>query len=108
MRDALGRSRGAIWSGVAVALVWAGAACAQNFPTKPVRYVIPFAAGTGNDIVGRLLTDRLSRLWGQNVIVDNRGGASGTIGAAFVAKSAPDGYTLLHCNIAPNAISLSR
>ena len=80
---------------------------AQDFPVKPVRYVIPFPAGTSNDIVGRLLTDRLTRLWGQQVIVDNRGGASGSIGAAFVAKSPPDGYTLLHCNIAPNAISLS-
>ena len=60
-----------------------------------------------NDIVGRLLTDHLTKLWGQQVIVDNRVGASGTIGAAFVAKSAPDGYTLLHCNIAPNAISPS-
>ncbi len=79
----------------------------QNYPVKPVRYVIPFPAGTGNDIVGRLLTDRLTRLWGQQVIVDNRAGASGVIGAAFVAKAPPDGYTLLHCNIAPNAISPS-
>ena len=79
----------------------------QNFPVKPVRYVVPFAAGTGNDIVGRLITDRLTRMWGQQVIVDNRGGASGVIGAAFVAKAPPDGYTLLHCNIAPNAIALS-
>jgi len=79
----------------------------QNYPVKPVRYVIPFAAGTGNDIVGRLLTNELTRIWGQPVIVDNRAGASGSIGAAFVAKSPPDGYTLLHCNIAPNAISLS-
>lgn len=80
---------------------------AQNFPVKPVRYVVPFAAGTGNDIVGRLIADRLTRMWGQQVVVDNRGGASGTIGAAFVAKSPPDGYTLLHCNIAPNGISIS-
>ncbi|HYC45987.1 MAG TPA: tripartite tricarboxylate transporter substrate binding protein [Burkholderiales bacterium] len=80
---------------------------AQTYPTKPVRYVVPFPAGTGNDIVGRLIAERLTRLWGQQVIVDNRGGASGSIGAAFVAKAAPDGYTLLHCNIAPNAISLS-
>jgi tripartite-type tricarboxylate transporter receptor subunit TctC len=58
-------------------------------------------------MVGRLLADRLTKLWGQQVIVDNRVGASGTIGAALVAKSPPDGYTLLHCNIAPNAISPS-
>ena len=79
----------------------------QPYPVKPVRYVIPFPAGTGNDIVGRLLTDRLTRLWGQQVIVDNRVGASGTIGVAYAVKSPPDGYTLLHCNIAPNAISPS-
>jgi len=91
----------------AAAGICGAASWAQNFPVKPVRYVIPFAAGTGNDIVGRLITDRLTHLWGQQVIVDNRGGASGSIGAAFVAKSPPDGYTLLHCNIAPNAISLS-
>jgi tripartite-type tricarboxylate transporter receptor subunit TctC len=58
-------------------------------------------------MVGRLVTDQLSKMWKQQVIVDNRGGASGTIGAAMVAKAPPDGYTLLHCNIAPNAISLS-
>ena len=90
-----------------LSLLCATASWSQNFPTKPVRYVIPFPAGSSNDIVGRLLTDRLTRMWGQQVIVDNRVGASGTIGAAFVAKAAPDGYTLLHCNIAPNAISLS-
>jgi tripartite-type tricarboxylate transporter receptor subunit TctC len=90
--------------------VWAQTASpgsGQAYPVKPVRYVIPFPAGTGNDIVGRLITDRLTKMWGQQVIVDNRVGASGTIGAAFAAKSTPDGYTLLHCNIAPNAISLS-
>jgi tripartite-type tricarboxylate transporter receptor subunit TctC len=91
----------------AAAWMCAAASWAQNFPVKPVRYVVPFPAGTSNDIVGRLLTDQLTRLWGQQVIVENRAGASGTIGAAFVAKSPPDGYTLLHCNIAPNAISLS-
>ncbi|MCC6532363.1 MAG: tripartite tricarboxylate transporter substrate binding protein [Burkholderiales bacterium] len=83
------------------------ASWSQSYPAKPVRYVIPFPAGTGNDIVGRLITEYLSRLWGQQIIVDNRGGASGSIGAAFVAKAPADGYTLLHCNIAPNAISLS-
>jgi tripartite-type tricarboxylate transporter receptor subunit TctC len=91
----------------AAACLCASGSWAQNYPVKPVRYVIPFPAGTGNDIVGRLLTDRLTRLWGQQVIVDNRAGASGAIGAAFVAKAPPDGYTLLHCNIAPNAIAPS-
>ncbi len=79
----------------------------QNFPNKPVRYVVPFPAGTSNDMVGRLLADQLTKMWKQQVIVDNRVGASGTIGANYVAKSPPDGYTLLHCNIAPNAISPS-
>ena len=115
MRGANSISRGLTYT-VAVA-VWVCAATAwaqtpstgsgQAYPIKPVRYVIPFPAGTSNDIVGRLLADRLTRMWGQQVVVDNRAGASGTIGAAFVAKSPPDGYTLLHCNIAPNAISLS-
>src|SRR5687768_4822414 len=90
-----------------LSLFCATASWSQNFPNKPVRYVVPFPAGTSNDIVGRLLADQLTKMWKQQVIVDNRVGASGTIGAAFVAKAAPDGYTLLHCNIAPNAISPS-
>jgi len=85
----------------------AAALAQQNFPTKAVRYVVPFPGGSGNDMVGRLLTDQLTKMWKQQVFVDNRSGASGTIGAALVAKAPPDGYTLLHCNIAPNAISLS-
>jgi tripartite-type tricarboxylate transporter receptor subunit TctC len=106
MHVVIGASRGLLCSVVALLLMCA-AAWAQTFPAKPVRYVIPFPAGTSNDMVGRLLADQLSRQWKQTVIVDNRAGASGTIGAAFVAKSPPDGYTLLHCNIAPNSISPS-
>ncbi len=107
MRDVSGASHRLMYSIAAAALMCAASSWAQNYPIKSVRYVIPFPAGTSNDIVGRLLTDRLTRMWGQQVIVDNRAGASGTIGAAFVAKAPPDGYTLLHCNIAPNAISPS-
>jgi tripartite-type tricarboxylate transporter receptor subunit TctC len=107
MRAVIEAGRGLLFSLVASLCLCASVALAQNFPVKPVRYVIPFPAGTSNDIVGRLLTDPLTKLWKQQVIVDNRAGASGTIGAAFVAKSPPDGYTLLHCNIAPNAISPS-
>jgi tripartite-type tricarboxylate transporter receptor subunit TctC len=107
MRAVIGANRGLVYAIAAAVLLYSAASWSQNFPTKPVRYVIPFPAGSGNDIVGRLIAERLTRLWGHQVIVDNRAGASGSIGAAFVAKSPPDGYTLLHCNIAPNAISLS-
>jgi tripartite-type tricarboxylate transporter receptor subunit TctC len=84
-----------------------GIASAQSFPVKTVRYVVPFGAGASPDIVGRLLAEQLTRLWGQQVIVDNRVGAAGVLGAAFVAKSAPDGHTLLQCNIGSNAIAVS-
>ena len=107
MRAVTGAIRGSMYSIAAALLLCAAGAGAQTYPVKPVRYVIPFPAGTSNDIVGRLLTDRLTKLWGQNVFVDNRVGASGMIGAAYVAKAPPDGYTILHCNIAPNAISPS-
>ena len=107
MRAVIGASRTLVYLFAAAVVIHSAACWAQNYPTKPVRYVVPFPAGTGNDIVGRLLTDQLSKMWKQQVVVDNRVGASGTIGAAFVAKSPPDGYTLLHCNIAPNAISPS-
>ena len=89
------------------AVVCPVATWAQNFPSKPVRYVIPFDAGASPDIVGRLLADRFTRLWGQQVIVDNRVGAAGVVGTAYVAKSPPDGYTLLQCNIASSAIAVS-
>ena len=80
---------------------------AQQFPNKPVRYVVAFAAGDSPDIVARLAGDRLSRIWDQQVVVENRVGAGGTIAGNFVAKAPPDGYTLLHCNIATNAIALA-
>src|SRR4051812_45328904 len=80
---------------------------APSFPSKPVRYVVPFGPGTSPDIVGRLVADRLTRLWGQQVIVENRAGVAGVLGTAFVAKSAPDGHTLVQCNIASSAIGVS-
>jgi tripartite-type tricarboxylate transporter receptor subunit TctC len=78
---------------------------AQSYPVKPVRYVVPFPAGGSPDIIARLIAERFSRMWGQQVIVDNRAGAGGTVGAAFAAKSAADGYTLFQCNIASSAIA---
>src|SRR3954468_10398338 len=68
---------------------------AQNFPTKPVHMFIGFPAGTSTDILARMLAQRLGDLWGQNVVADNRAGAASWIAAAAVARSTPDGYTLL-------------
>jgi len=71
------------------------AAGANFHPTKPITLVVPYTAGGGTDVVGRLFARELGEMWGQPVLVENRTGASGTIGAAFVAKAAPDGQTLL-------------
>jgi tripartite-type tricarboxylate transporter receptor subunit TctC len=68
---------------------------AQTYPAKAVRVVIPWPPGGSNDIVGRIITQKLSEATGQQFIVDNRGGAAGTIGSDVVAKSAPDGYTIM-------------
>jgi tripartite-type tricarboxylate transporter receptor subunit TctC len=79
----------------AIAALFAAEALAQGYPTRPVRVVVAFAPGTTSDIVGRMFADRLALATGQAFVVENRTGAGGTIGAEFVAKSAPDGYTLL-------------
>jgi tripartite-type tricarboxylate transporter receptor subunit TctC len=70
-----------------------GSALAQTFPAKPVRYVVGFSPGTATDIVARLVSLKLIERWGQQVIVDNRVGAAGTIAAGLVARAEPDGYT---------------
>ena len=77
------------------AALLASSAFAQSFPSKPVHIVVAFPPGGGVDIVARLLAPRLAEAWGQQVIVDNRAGASGTIGTEFAARSAADGHTLL-------------
>jgi tripartite-type tricarboxylate transporter receptor subunit TctC len=77
----------------ALALAFAGAAMA--WPTKSVTIIVPFTAGGTTDIVGRLVAQKLTQMWGQSVVVDNRPGAGGNIGAAMVAKAPPDGYTIL-------------
>jgi tripartite-type tricarboxylate transporter receptor subunit TctC len=67
---------------------------AQDYPTKPVRFVVPYAAGGSGDLLARLIGDKLSKIWGQQVVVDNKPGAGGIIGTEFAARSEPDGYTI--------------
>jgi tripartite-type tricarboxylate transporter receptor subunit TctC len=69
-------------------------ASAQSWPQKPVRFIVPFAPGGATDIAARLLGEKLTQLWGQSVVVENRAGAAGGVGAAEAARAAPDGYTL--------------
>ena len=76
-------------------LLLAGVAAAQNYPAKTVRVVIPWPPGGSNDIVGRVVFQKVSEQTGQQFVIDNRGGAAGTIGADLVAKSPPDGYTIM-------------
>lgn len=80
---------------------------AQQFPSRPVRLIAPFPAGGGVDIVARQLAQKLTAAWGQQVIVDNRSGATGIIGTQLAATASPDGYTLLMGNVATHAINVS-
>jgi tripartite-type tricarboxylate transporter receptor subunit TctC len=77
------------------ATLLAGAAFGQAYPSKPLRFVVPFTAGSGTDIMARTIGDAMARSMGQPIVIDNKPGAGGTIGAAQVAKSEPDGYTIL-------------
>ena len=107
MRCVIEVRRAIAFSTAAVFAVSPLASWPQAFPSKPVRYVVPFGPGGSPDIVGRLLADRLSRLWGQQVVIDNRVGGAGVLGTAYVAKSTPDGHTLVQCNIASSGIAVS-
>jgi len=98
---------------IAVALacsLGAGTACAQAWPAKPVRIVVPFAPGGTADTLGRLVAQRLAESFKENFVIENRGGAGGVIGSELVAKAAPDGYTLLVSGVASHCIepALSR
>src|SRR6185503_18312471 len=93
----MSRRTAAVLFAVAALASFDGAA--QDFPVKPIRIVVPFPAGGTTDVVARLVAQRFSESMKQPVVVDNRGGAGGALGADIVAKSAADGYTLLMANI---------
>ena len=89
---------------VAAVAAW-GSAAAQDFPQRPLRIISPYPPGGTANLVGRLLADKLQQMWGQPVLVENRAGAGGTIGATFVAKSPPDGYTLVLIDSGPIVVA---
>jgi len=89
-----------------LALATTGPVSGQDYPSKPVRMIVPFSPGAGTDLIARLVAQRLTETLGQQVIVENRAsGAAGTVGSAFVAKSAADGYTLLMANMSSHNVS---
>jgi tripartite-type tricarboxylate transporter receptor subunit TctC len=84
-----------------------GTAGAQDYPNKPIRMVVGFPPGGGTDVVARILAPRMSELLGQPIVIDNRPGATGTVAAGQVAKSPPDGYTIMMGHVSVNAIAPS-
>src|SRR5688572_29667873 len=85
-----------------------GVATAQQYPSKPVRILVGYAPGGGVDTTARIMAQALTELWGSQVIVENRPGAAGNIATEITAKSPPDGYTLVLCNIGSHAITPAR
>jgi tripartite-type tricarboxylate transporter receptor subunit TctC len=83
------------WIAAAGALLCSAAVLAQPYPNKPIRAVVPFAAGSATDQIGRAFAEKMSATLGQQIVIDNKPGANGMLGAAEVAKAAPDGYTIL-------------
>jgi tripartite-type tricarboxylate transporter receptor subunit TctC len=90
---------------LAVLAVWVGGAFAQPYPNRPLRYIVPFPPGGSTDIVARIVAAALTEDLGRQVVIDNRGGAGGTVGAEIAAHATPDGYTIFACNIASLAVS---
>src|SRR6185503_3936880 len=94
-RSPMRRKMRLLYAFAAAAALASAAASAQSWPTKPVRVVVPFPAGGAVDVGMRAVGQKLTELWKQPIVIENRAGAGGNIGAEAVAKAAPDGYTLL-------------
>ena len=101
--------RGAVFACALAALAGAapGPDHAQGYPSRPIRLVVPFPPGGSLDVVARAIGQKLTAAWGQPVVIDNRPGAGGNIGADLVAKSAPDGYTILEGALSTHAVNVS-
>jgi tripartite-type tricarboxylate transporter receptor subunit TctC len=80
---------------LALSFLWGGHAVAQSYPSRSITFVVPYPAGGATDVIARAVGQRLSVAWGRSTIIENKGGASTQIGVSCVAKSQPDGYTLL-------------
>jgi len=93
--------------GTALSMVAAGGANSQPYPNKPGRLLVGFAPGGGVDVTARIVAGKLSEIWGQQLVVDNRAGAGGTIATEIAAKAPPDGYTLLLCGIWSHGVAPS-
>ena len=94
-----------LWFVVALALFPALAVAQSTYPNRPVKVIVPFAPGGASDFVGRIMQPRLAELLGQQIVIENRGGAAGSIGVEVAARSAPDGYTILLGNVGSIAIN---
>ena len=95
------------WMAAAAAIAFSFSASAQDYPHKPIKLVVPFAAGGGSDIVARVVGQKLSEALGQPVVIDNKPGAGGNIGTDFVAKATADGYTIVMGVVGPIAVNPS-
>ena len=100
-------TRCALPCALALSLTVSAAALGQQFPSRPIRMVIPFEPGGSMDAVGRSLIGPWGGNLKQQIVIDNRGGAGGTVGTTIVAKSTPDGHTLLYANLGPLSIGPS-
>jgi tripartite-type tricarboxylate transporter receptor subunit TctC len=98
-------SRSLVFAAALAASLVPAAVLGQTYPSKPIRLIVPFAAGGGNDNVARLVGKRLSDSLGQQLVIDNRPGAGGVLGAELAAKAAPDGYTLFLGGVASHAVN---
>jgi tripartite-type tricarboxylate transporter receptor subunit TctC len=94
-----------LWLGVALAFFPALSVAQSNYPNRPLKMIVPFAPGGASDFVGRIMQPRLAELLGQQIVIENRGGAAGSIGVEVAARAAPDGYTLLLGNVGSVAIN---